>query len=399
MASSVFNVILEIFGGKAFADEKPKAYMLEALDGYRKALGGLKVLVAEDNPINQELAVEIFRTIGVEAVIAEDGAKALEALSSQSFDAVLMDIQMPQMDGYEATRRIRENDQLKAMPIIAMTASALPSDEKKCLDAGMNDYVAKPIQLKKLFQKLYDNILNKDESGVGIQPEPYDMPSVSGHHEEPLPDQTRESRHGLNIDQAMRNLKIDPDAYLRIVEAFFKKNLHAMKQIRIWEGTQNWKEIQALAHSMAGSSGNIGAFNLQSAARGVESCCRNAESDTACLSRMELLLEKLDEELSLTLGAIVDFASIKQAKGPADESERPDLMKAERCLADLFQALKESDPILITASLNNLKKNLDDSLVNIIEAKIMDYEYEEAGRMLYNIASNMGVNLTWDITK
>jgi two-component system sensor histidine kinase/response regulator len=394
MASSIFNMVLEVFGEKTFVEEKPKAYMLEALDGYRKALGGLKVLVAEDNPINQELAIEIFKTIGVETVIAEDGVKALEALSAQSFDAVLMDIQMPHLDGYETTRKIREIEKFKTLPVIAMTASALLSDEKKCLDAGMNAYVAKPIQLKKLFQTIYEQVLPKNGVDLVLPVESTDASQIPLPYPVTSPDISSVSNHGLNMDRAMRDLNIDVEAYLRIAEAFFHQNLHAIEHMKTWAELQNWREIQAMAHNMAGSSGNIGALNLQSAAREVENCCREAGRDPIHWSRIDAFLNKLDQELSITLSAIDDLLKIKKIKKPSNDISHMDLLEKETCLTNLFHALKESNPIKITTSLRYLKKNFDDSLVNKIEAKIMDYEYDEAGQMLLKIALDRGVNLS-----
>jgi CheY-like chemotaxis protein/HPt (histidine-containing phosphotransfer) domain-containing protein len=121
------------------------------------AFSGTRILLAEDNPVNQKLATRLLQRLGAEVQVASNGIEALQALRASDFDAVLMDCQMPQMDGYEATRRLRgpeggvKNPQI---PVIALTAHALATDRAKCLAAGMNDYLTKPINPKHLQEAL-----------------------------------------------------------------------------------------------------------------------------------------------------------------------------------------------------------------------------------------------------
>jgi CheY-like chemotaxis protein len=110
-----------------------------------QGLDGLRVLLVEDNQINREVATEMLEDIGVVVTVAENGRRALELLGARSFDLVLMDVQMPVLDGIAATVAIRAMPALHALPVIAMTANAMAEDRQRCLDAGMNDFVAKPI--------------------------------------------------------------------------------------------------------------------------------------------------------------------------------------------------------------------------------------------------------------
>ncbi|MBW8830677.1 MAG: response regulator [Burkholderiales bacterium] len=126
----------------------------EALLQHRAALVGVRVLLVEDNEINQELACDLLRRVGVLTEIAADGAEALAMLERGTFDAVLMDCQMPVMDGYEATRALRADARWRDLPVIAMTANAMVGDREKVLAAGMNDHVAKPIKVEDLFGTL-----------------------------------------------------------------------------------------------------------------------------------------------------------------------------------------------------------------------------------------------------
>ena len=111
-------------------------------------------MIAEDNPVNQMLAQRLVVSLGLTATVVPDGHAALEAAASQEFRLVLMDCQMPGMDGYEATRRLRQNPATAELPIVAMTANAMKGDRELCLAAGMNDYVSKPIRLDRLHEVL-----------------------------------------------------------------------------------------------------------------------------------------------------------------------------------------------------------------------------------------------------
>jgi CheY-like chemotaxis protein len=137
---------------------RPRAPAVEredqALAQDRQSLAGASVLLVEDNPVNQELACELLRREGVQVEVADNGLRALEKLESRAFDAVLMDCQMPELDGYETTRRLRQDSRWVGLPVIAMTANAMAGDRDKALASGMNDYVVKPIRPAELFRVL-----------------------------------------------------------------------------------------------------------------------------------------------------------------------------------------------------------------------------------------------------
>lgn len=126
-------------------------------------LRGVKLLLAEDNEINQELIVELLQECGIELVVANNGQEALEKLQQAQFDGILMDCQMPVMDGYCATRRIREHPDYQNLPIIAVTANAMEGDREKAISSGMNDHISKPIHLENVLQTL-SKWLNPDNS-------------------------------------------------------------------------------------------------------------------------------------------------------------------------------------------------------------------------------------------
>ncbi|MFH1242162.1 MAG: response regulator [Pseudomonadota bacterium] len=119
--------------------------------------------MAEDNPVNQKLAVKMLEKRGHRVVVASDGRQAMEALDRESFDLILMDVQMPGMDGFETTKAIREKEEREGghIPIVAMTAHAIKGDRERCLEAGMDDYVPKPIRAEELFRVIESRVSSR----------------------------------------------------------------------------------------------------------------------------------------------------------------------------------------------------------------------------------------------
>ena len=120
-----------------------------------EASQGARILLVEDNEINQQFAQELLEGVGFEVTIANNGREAVNAVQAEEFDAVLMDVQMPEMDGYQATSEIRKHERFRDLPIIAMTAHAMAGDKEKSLAAGMNDHITKPINPDHLFSTLF----------------------------------------------------------------------------------------------------------------------------------------------------------------------------------------------------------------------------------------------------
>ena len=149
----LFHTIMQLFGKEVVRVSQLDQDMLDEQQIMAR-IGGARVLLVEDNVINQQVAQEILAGIGLVVECAGDGVAALRRLETFPYDIVLMDIQMPVMDGYTATRQIRQQQRFVDLPIIAMTANVTVSDQQKCLEAGMNDHVAKPIAKKELFAAL-----------------------------------------------------------------------------------------------------------------------------------------------------------------------------------------------------------------------------------------------------
>ncbi len=175
--SVLFDSIKDVFGER----EKEKQVQDEDIT-YQQKLWGIKILLAEDNKVNQALAKAVLRKAGIQIDIANNGRKAVDAVYRTDYAAVLMDMQMPEMDGYEATRAIRKDPVFAKLPIIAMTANAMKGDEEKCLEAGMDGYVPKPINQDILFKTLWSKLEIQntvlDESPEGQVPEPDNVTAI-----------------------------------------------------------------------------------------------------------------------------------------------------------------------------------------------------------------------------
>jgi CheY-like chemotaxis protein len=151
--SDLLQAVKLVLGSQTLAEEIPSVVTIHSL---RESRGRLRILLVEDNRVNQAVAVRLLEKRGHEVVVAENGKAAFEALEKQTFDFVLMDVQMPEMDGIEATAKIRA-DELKSekhVPIIAMTAHAMAGDKERCLEAGMDGYVSKPLRAEDLFSAI-----------------------------------------------------------------------------------------------------------------------------------------------------------------------------------------------------------------------------------------------------
>lgn len=147
-----------VLGSKTVDGQNPAVVTNHSI---RESRGRLKILLAEDNPVNQTLAVQLLEKRGHEVIVSENGRVALEALDKQTFDLILMDVQMPHMNGLQATAAIRQGELAsgKHIPVIAMTAHAMAGDKERCLEAGMDAYISKPIRVEDLFSAIEEVFL------------------------------------------------------------------------------------------------------------------------------------------------------------------------------------------------------------------------------------------------
>ncbi len=238
---------------------------------------GAHVLLVEDNEINQQVAQEILGGAGLNVTTVGDGKQALDAVTGDhDFQAVLMDIQMPVMDGYTASREIRKDKRLDDLPIIAMTANAMAGDREKALDAGMNDHVAKPIDVNQLFTCLGQWIKPGER---GFEPAA-DTPSPTTEPPAPVAkDELPKTIEGINLEEGLMRVGGNEKLYRKLLVKLRDDYADTEKEIKDLLKTEKAEEAERLAHSIKGVAGNVGAGSLQEAAAAVEFAIKDGLSD------------------------------------------------------------------------------------------------------------------------
>ena len=255
-------------------------------------LEGCRILVVEDNPMNQHLLRELLEKRHMQVSLAENGEEAVRKVEEESFHAVLMDIQMPLMDGLQATRIIRERENPSApLPILAMTAHALSSDYEKSIEAGMNDHLTKPINPTKLYRALEYWIFTKEEKPSFRKTEASSSGEPSDYTEEIPPIQ------GLSIPRGLAVAENDPELYQTLLQIFLEEFSHIPREIRKLKEPEKQgadSPLFHLAHAIKGASANIGALSLTQDASDLVTHLRQEASHPP---RREELIEKFLQSL------------------------------------------------------------------------------------------------------
>jgi two-component system sensor histidine kinase/response regulator len=285
-------------------------------------LRGARILLTEDNEINQQIAIELLEGVGATVSVANNGREAVNRLTQgpqpPPFDVVLMDLQMPEMDGYQATARIRSEDRFKDLPIIAMTAHATIEERQRCLAAGMNDHLSKPIDPAMLFEtvgKFYKptasassppTIAEKPDSlapgggkdrGEGAHAKPDDLPDIEG----------LDTKDGLSRVAGNRKL------YLKLLRQFMEQQGPAVGQIMGALVKGDVALAERLAHTLKGVAGNIGAKAVQAAAGALEKGIREWQDGPT--------LQSLQGQVSAVLDPLV--GQLQAALQPARAAAAP----------------------------------------------------------------------------
>ncbi len=251
--SALFDTIMSVFGSAA-----PKPALPDKPTGDR--LVGVRLLLVEDNDFNQQVAGELLTAVGAVVTIADNGLKAVELATLGTFDAVLMDIQMPVMDGLQATEQLRRNGVV--LPIIAMTAHAMPRDRQRCLDAGMDDFLTKPIHPEELYCAL----------ARWVRPQQHDtsQPSVSPAAWADSPVGIPDTLPGILREHGLQHLNHNTPFYREMLVRFLRTKSQTAQELTALLAQGNYEDAIRIAHSMKSIAGTIGAMELMAAAQELE---------------------------------------------------------------------------------------------------------------------------------
>nr|CRH04367.1 putative sensor histidine kinase with PAS 4 domain, PAS domain, HisKA domain, HATPase c domain, two reponse regulation receiver domain and Hpt domain [Candidatus Magnetococcus massalia] len=322
-------------------------------------IAGSHLLLVEDNPINQQVATELLSLAGVSVTIANHGEEAVERLRNSSFDAILMDIQMPVMDGFTATQVIR-NELGSTLPIIAMTANAMAGDREKSLQAGMNDHVAKPIDPSNLYDTLSAWLPEREAAPTPAAP-------AAESAEAPLP--AASALPGVDQHQGLARSNGNRNFYRHLLQQFGTDQAQTMERLTAAWQAGTITEALRLAHTLKGLSGTIGAVTVQRHAERLEKLLENPDSH---IQEVEATLEKLSEVLTALLEALanapelVDHEAAELPKKEATQEEIRELLEQlqgaiatkqpKRCKPIVEAMKQQSWPMELTTQKEQLAK-------------------------------------------
>ncbi|MES2185144.1 MAG: response regulator [Pseudomonadota bacterium] len=293
-------------------------------------LAGSRLLLVEDNELNQELALELLRNAGAEVVLAADGQQALDTLARDSaFDAVLMDCQMPVMDGYTATREIRRQPAFAKLPIIAMTANAMAGDREKVLECGMQDHIAKPLDVGAMFATLAQWM-----RPAAAQAAPAALPAPV-----PIPADGLPPLPGIDTAAGLATTQHNMGLYKRLLLKFREGQAGLRERFAAACRDADTQAPARLAHTLKGNAGNIGATGVQAAAAALEHACL-AGGDEA---QWQPLLDATDAMLAPVLAGLqaLDAVPAPSPTGPAAGSAATALAANPEALNQALQRLTD----------------------------------------------------------
>jgi two-component system sensor histidine kinase/response regulator len=266
---------------------------------------GARLLLAEDNEINRQVAQEILEGFGIEITTAENGEEAIALLAAEEFDAVLMDMQMPVMDGVTATKLIRKNPKFSGLPIIALTANVMVSQQNEFIEAGITDYIGKPIDPYRMVTTLAKwvnpkrtaaetpagQLETKPESEAQTAPESNSVPETKSESMPELP--------GINVAESVRRMGGNVALYCKLLDKFRVNERNFAGTLRETLAEGDHVSAERFAHTLRGTAGTLGAKNLQELAAMLESCIHNAE-----FGEVDNLLDRAEHELAAFIASI-----------------------------------------------------------------------------------------------
>jgi two-component system sensor histidine kinase/response regulator len=318
-------------------------------------LEGARLLLAEDDAVNQQIAIELLEGAGASVTVAQNGREALEKLeggtAAGSFHAVLMDMHMPEMDGFEATQRIRADKRFDAVPVIAMTASATTEERDRCKACGMVDHVAKPVDPPRLFATVAKWIpAGLSQAGSGRVAQAGAIPAIPG----------------LDTASGLRRVGGNAELYVKLLRQFADNQAGAAAELRAAAAGGDWKRAERAAHTIKGVAGNLGFTALQAAAGTLE-----AELGQKRLAQEALA--KTEGFLSQAIDAIRAMHSKEAA--PATEPASPEKAAA---LARLLAAGDGEAIEYLDANGGALRGFFTASGYAALEKAVQDYDFDGA---------------------
>ena len=382
--SVLFDAIMEAFG-KVLRKQEDVAKQKGPDDKALSRIRGARLLLAEDNEINQQVAKEILEQAGFVVSIANNGKEAVRMVKEEVYDAVLMDIQMPEMSGFEATQEIRKQQGVKELPIIAMTAHAMAGDREKSLEAGMSDHVAKPIDPEELFSTLVRWIKpGRREAQRGVAPEGLRKEREA----EPFPRELP----GITLEDGLARVGGNKPLYVKLLRKFRESQSGAVEGIESALQSGDAETATRLAHTVKGVSGNLGAEGLYRASADLEKAIKEGKTKS-----LEDKIAEFDSRLRVVMEGIeaLEEQETRKSKEAVPEEEVVVDKEAVKPLLKEMARLLESDLVEAMNRLEALGQHLRNSSVKKefkrLEKQVEGFDTEGALKTLESMAQALRI--------
>jgi CheY-like chemotaxis protein/HPt (histidine-containing phosphotransfer) domain-containing protein len=329
--------------------------------------------------INQQVAQEFLADTKVQIECAENGLIALEKIQEQSFDLVLMDVQMPEMDGLTATREIRNTLNIKDLPIVAMTAHAMEGDIEKSILAGMNQHLTKPIEPELLYQTLC-KFLTEDQKVAPVKGAP-DISLKQAIEDKQI--LVLKNNSSLEVDSAIDKVQGKTALYLQLVRDFWSKYQSLSNEMSSFYKQEQTEELYRAAHSLKSTAQYIGAYELSKSAQALETAIKNGDL------QLELKLNEVNTMLDYLIAQLNRVYFENEAKEATKELDVAQALAIAEtlmpliCDADIF-AEEISGKLKSIAHGTPIQKEVDQ-----IHALIEDFDFEDAGIALTEIMQSL----------
>ena len=394
-ASMLFDSAIQVLGENHESVKDVRA--TEGVD--LEQLRGSRVLLVEDNELNQEVAMGLLETAGMSIDLAENGMVAVRKVSENEYDIVLMDMQMPVMDGIAATKAIRSNPRFLSLPIVAMTANAMDSDREMCLQAGMVDHVAKPIDPDQMFATIKKWIKAKPAAhaeraggkveAAAAQPVAEEDKAAGKIKAIPQPVAEVPEIEGVDLQDGLKRVGGNTRLYRDLLVKFAAKFQHADEEVDAALKSGDREGAQRTAHTVKGVAGNLGIKGVQFAAEKLEKAIReNDEGTPSILKDFASLLHPQIASLEKALGETVTASSDNGTKKNLDPAA------AAREVARLRRLLDSSDgdsEETFRTLQGILSGHVEKARLDALSADIGEFEFSGAIKKLDEIADELGL--------
>ncbi|MBF0214691.1 MAG: response regulator, partial [Magnetococcales bacterium] len=387
--SLLFDTIMEVFDQARTGERIPSAQPVPAVHEALTTLSGARILLVEDNAINQQVAQELLEQANITVSIAHHGQEAVERIDREPLDGVLMDVQMPIMDGITATRLIRRNPKHAELPILAMTANAMTGDRERCLEAGMQDHIAKPIDPANLFTTLARWI-------KPATPQPLPAPRPGRHlWSDPAFEAQAPTISGIDTRAGMKRMGGNLDGYLKLLNRFVSNQRGATMAMRHALEEEERASAERIAHTLKGVAATIGADELAKKAAQVESGMQAGRERLWIEARIQEVgqeLTRICTHIESTLARNLPDSSPEVLPDADQESlaRRDPLLRMLHDQLEIFDAEAEwtLDRIQQEFGTRQLKPWLD-----AIQEQLSQYDFDGARSTLKELSDTLGLEL------